>query len=389
MVRGGYGWYYSDPATANAVQNASVSPPSTQWPTFTGNIGVPNLTWNGPAGEPPSSIFKTLTFGLLTGPEQKILNPYTQQWSLGVEHEFGANVGITLEYLGSKTTHLLQSWDNNFTTPSAAPLQARLPYPQWGRIFGFASGANANYNSWIASADKRFEHGLSFIASYTYGKALASQGANYTAGYVGELQNPLDRNAMYGPTVDDITNRFTASYIYELPFGPGKTLGNNLKGFTGKLVGGWSLAGITTAETGFPLTPSIPASSNCNDSVYPNLCLPDRIGNPMIGGNGVNSPRFNVAAFTWPTKEGLPPQFGNAALSLLRSNGLQNWDFSLLKNTQITERYTLEFRAEFFNGFNIPNFGAPAVGLTSSTFGRTTTTSTAPREIQFALKFYW
>lgn len=387
VIRGGYGWYYSDPATANAIQNASVSPPSTQWPTFVGNVGQPNLTWNGPSNELPSEIFKSLTFGLLTGPEQHILNPYTQQWSLGVEHELRGNVGISLEYLGSKTTHLLQSWDNNFTTPSAAPLQPRLPYPKWGRIFGFASGANANYNSLIASADKRFGHGLSFVAAYTYGKALARQGADYASGYIGELQNPLDRNAMYGPTADDITHRFTVSYIYQLPFGAGMPFGSGLKGVAGKLAGGWSVAGITTAETGFPVTPSIP-SSNCNDSVMPNLCLPDRIGGPMIGGNGVNSPRFDVSAFTWPSKEGLPPQFGNSALGLLRSNGSENWDLSLLKDTRITERFNLEFRAEFFNAFNIPSFGSPSSSLTSPLFGRTTSADSG-RETQFALKLYW
>lgn len=387
VIRGGYGWFYSDLASANLVQNASVSPPSTQWPTFVGNIGVPNLTWNGNVGEPPSSMFKTLTFGLLTGPEPNILTPYTQQWSLGVEHEFSTNVGITVEYLGSKSTHLPQLWDYNSTTPSAAPLQARLPYPKWGRVFGFASGANANYNSLIASADKRFGHGLSFIASYTYAKALGGQGGDYASGYIGEVQNPLDRNAMYGPTADDVTHRFTVSYIYQLPFGPGKPVGGNLKGFAGKLLGGWSFAGITSAETGFPITPSIPAS-NCNASVAPNPCLPDRIGNPMIGGTGVDSPRFNVAAFTWPSKEGAPPRFGNAAPGLLRSNGLQDWDFSLLKDTHITERFRLEFRAEFFNGFNIANFGSPSASLTSPLFGRTTSASDG-REIQFALKLYW
>lgn len=388
VIRGGYGWYYSEPQMTNLVQNASVAPPATQWPTFVGNIGTPNLTWNGPVGEDPTSIYNGLTFGLLTSPEQKLLNPYTQQYSLGVEHEFGANTGITLEYMGSKSTHLLQSWDYNATTPSAAPLVPRLPYPKWGRIFGFASGANANYNSLIVSADKRLGHGLSFIASYTYSKVLASQGANYVAGDIGQIQDPFNRNAMYGPTTDDITHRFTISYIYQLPFGSGKAIGNSLTGLADKLVSGWSLAGITTAETGFPLTPTVPGSSNCNDSVYPNLCLPDVIGNPTLGGNGVDSPKYNAAAFTWPTKEGSPPRYGNAGVGLLRSNGSQNWDFSLLKDTKIKERYTLEFRSEFFNGFNHPNFGTPNGSPASPNFGRTTSAG-SPREIQFALKLYW
>lgn len=388
VLRGGYGWYYLEPQLTNVVQNASVAPPATQWPTFVGNIGVPNLTWNGQAGVNPNSIFDGLTFGLLTGPQQKILNAYTQQWSLGVEHELGANTGITVEYLGSKTTHLIQSWGNNATTPSAAPLTPRLPYPKWGRIFGFASGANANYNSLLASADKRFGHGISFIASYTYAKALASQGADFAAGDIGEVQNPFNRNAMYGPTIDDVTHRFTISYLYQLPFGHGKPFGNGLTGFAGKLASGWTFAGITTAETGFPITPTVPASSNCNDSVFPNLCFPDLIGNPNLGGNGVNSPKYNVSAFTWPTKEGLSPRYGNAGVGILRSNGSQIWDFSLIKNTKIAERYTLEFRSEFFNGFNHPNFGAPNASPVSPSFGRTTSAG-SPREIQFALKLYW
>lgn len=389
VIRGGYGWYYSTPQLENIVENATAMPPATQWPTLVGNLAVPNLTWNGPVGVSPSTFFQTADFGMLTSPEQTILTAYTQQYSLGVEHQMKGNVAITVEYLGSKTTHAIQSWDYNFTSPSAATLQPRLPYPEWGRIFGFASGANLNYNSLIASAQKRVGHGLSFVAAYTYGHELASQGANYTGGDTGELQNPLDRNSAYEPGIDDMTHRFTISYIYQLPFGTGKAFGHNLAGPADKLVSGWDFAGVTTAETGFPVNPSIP-SNNCNDSAYPDLCLANRVGNWNAGGDGVNTPKWNVKGFTWPSQVSpLVPALGNAAPLLMRTNGLQNWDFALTKNTSFLERYSFQFRAEFFNGFNHPNFGTPNATLTSSLFGRTTSTQGNPRLVQFGLKFLY
>jgi hypothetical protein len=368
-------------------------PPATQWPTIVANTTTPNVSYNGPAGVSPAAFFQTATFGILTGPETHIFNSYTQQWSLGVSHEVKGNIGLTLEYLGSKTTHAIEAWDYNYTNPTALPLQAQLPFPKWGRIFGFASGANLNYNSLIASAEKRFGHGLSFVSSYTYGHDLGSQGANATAGDTGQIANPFNRNADYGPAIDDMTHRFTISYIYQLPFGPGKAFGGNLAGPVGKIVGGWSFAGITTAETGFPIfAPSVPAN-NCNDSVYPDVCRPNRIGNWNLGGNGINRPKFNVSAFDWPalhvtSTTPLVPALGNAAPNLMRTNGLQDWDFSLHKDTSIKERYSVQFRAEFFNGFNHTNPGTPNSGPTNSTFGRTTSAG-SPRLVQFALKFLY
>ena len=389
VIRGGYGWFYSTPQLINVVQNATAMPPATQWPTVVANTTTPNESYNGPPGVSPSTFFSTATFGILTGPERHMLNSYTQQYSFGVSHEIKGNIGFTLEYLGSKTTHAIEAWDYNYTNPTPLPLQAQLPFPKWGRIFGFASGANLNYNSLIASAEKRFGHGLSFVTSYTYGHDLGSQGANATAGDTGQVANPFNRNLDYGPAIDDMANRFTVSYIYQLPFGTGKAFGSNLSSPVEKLVSGWSFAGITTAETAFPIfAPSVPAN-NCNDSVYPDVCRPNRIGNWKIGGNGINSAKFNVAAFDWPALHTpLVPALGNAAPNLMRGNGLQNWDLSLHKDTSIKERCSLEFRAEFFNGFNHTNPGTPNSSPTSTLFGRTTSAA-SPRLIQFGLKLVY
>jgi len=388
VVRGGYGWFFSTPAWMNVVQNSTVVPPTTQWPTVVGNTTTPNLNWNGVNGESEQQFFQTTTFGILTSSEPTILTAYTQQWSLGVEHEVKGNIGLTVQYLGSKTTHAIDAWDLNNTTPSTLPLTPRLPYPKWGRIFGFASGSNLNYNSLILQAEKRMGHGFSFVTAYTYARALGGQGGDYASGYIGEVANPNDRELNYGPTADAMRQRFTVSYMYQLPFGPGKAFGGNTSGAVSKIIGGWTFAGVTAADTGYPLMPSIP-SSNCNDSVYPNLCFPNRVGNWNLGGNGINSPRFNVNAFTWPSQTTpIVAALGNAAPNLMVNNGLTDFDFSLHKDTAFKERYSVQFRAEFFNGFNHTNPGTPNTSLTSSLFGRTTSAG-SPRLVQFGLKFIY
>lgn len=388
VVRGGYGWFYSSQQIVNLVQNSTIAPPSAEWPSLTGNLTVPNLTWNGPIGVNPADYLKTATLGVLTGDEQQYLTPYVQQWSLTIGQDLGKSTGLEITYLGSKTTHLEDQVDINQALPSSLPLQPRLPYPDWGRLYGYIFGSSANYEALLVSAEHRFAAGFTFKTSWTYGKAMAGYGGQDNGANGGYMQNYYDRTPETGPTVDDATHRFVASGVYELPVGPGKRFGGNVNGFVGKLIGGWEISGLTTLQTGLYLHSA--EVSGCNAS-HANDCRADLIGNPFLGGNGVNTPKYNIAAFDWPFNPAHAPEaprFGDAAPTLLYGDGLNDFDISLLKHTHFEERYDLEFRLEMFNAFNHPNFGPPDTSPQDPLFGRTFT-AFDPRQLQFGLKLYW
>ena len=292
--------------------------------------------------------------------------------------------------MGSKTTHLYNLFDYNATTPGVTALSTRVPYPQWGRIYGFSSGAGANYNALLLTAEKRMAQGLTFKASYTYSKALTTEGGIMASGITAAVQNPLNLSLENGPTSDDVPQRFVATFTYELPFGSGRPIAGGAHGFTGRLISGWTVNGIVTAEDGMFFSPTIGAQ-NCNNG-YQTTCRADVLSNPLLGGSGVNTPRWSVADFDWPDDTAKhpaeAPRLGNAGPNSLQGNGLENFDLSVRKDIPINERFRLEFRFESFNALNHTNFSNPTTSVDSPNFGRTFS-SASPRLNQLGMKLYW
>jgi hypothetical protein len=395
VVRAGYGWYYSGSQLTNLVQNATTGPPAQLWPTYAGSLTVPDLNYIGKVGQTAQDAFRTATFGVITGPEQQWLDAYTQQWSISVGHDLGKSFTLDVQYLGSKSTHIENLLDYNFAPPDPAPLQPRVINPKWGRINGFSSGAGANFNALLVTAEKRLASGLGFKASYTLGHAIGTGGGRVTSGNIGQVQNPYNMTLDRSNTADDQRQRFVSTVLYELPFGRGKRFGSGLGKAANLLVGGWEVAGITTFNTGFYGTPSISAS-NCN-SAFANPCRADLIANPYAGGSprgisGVDSPKYLLSSFDWPENPAHArqvPRYGSTTANSLLGNGINNWDLSLLKHFNLTERWYFEFRWETFNSFNHPSFASPSMGPQSASFGRTTSTQTDPRVNQLGLKLYF
>jgi hypothetical protein len=195
-----------------------------------------------------------------------------------------------------------------------------------------------------------------------------------------------------------VRNAAVIDAIYALPFGQGQALANGLQGWSGKLIGGWSVASIFTIQSGFPFTPQLSYNpSNNGDTrnpvrpfLNPNFTGPVVLGNP--------NQWFNPAAFIAPpSNSGF---YGNIGRNTYIGPGLATWDFSVLKDTAIRERLNLQFRAEIFNLLNRANFNTPNLivftpptatnptGL-SGTAGAITSTSTTSRQIQFGLKLLW
>ncbi len=390
VVRGGYGVFFSGPQLMNLVQNSVTGPPAQLWAGYTSNATRPTLTWAGDVNNPHGSL-ATAIFGVLTGPENNWLDGYTQQWSLSVSHELSKSTVLEVQYLGSKSTHLENSLDYNATQPGPGNVQTRIPWPKWNRVFGFNSSGAANYNALLVSAEKRMGKGLMFKTAYTWSKTLAKNGAR-SSGNVGQVQNPFNLRLNDGYSSDNIPHRFTANFLYELPFGRGRSFGRNMKKTVDALLGGWQFSGILTLHNGYHLVGPTIAAANCNSSPT-NVCRPDLLRNPLIGGNGLLTPRWDRDAFDWPLNTARhtaqAPRFGSAIMNLLRGNAVNSADLGIFKSFVFKESYRFEFRTEMFNAFNHTNFANPNGSVENPNFGRTFSTSVGPRTIQFALKFYW
>jgi len=239
--------------------------------------------------------------------------------------------------------------------------------------------------------------GLSYALNYTFSHGLANFGDNLTAGAF--PQNAYNYGAEMSNSNLDIRSRFVGNFIYDLPFGQGKRFLSN-PGAASRWLGGWQLNGIVTLQTGSPYSVTAP-----NDGLmgFTHSVYADCIGDPFSGAttdhNSYTTTGFliNPAAFAAPA----PGTFGTCAPRKFHGPGIQMVDLSLFKQFRFTERWQLQFRAEFFNAFNHPNFGNPSVDVSSpGSFGKVSNTLAPilgtdsggpgdPREIQLALKLYF
>jgi hypothetical protein len=241
----------------------------------------------------------------------------------------------------------------------------------------------------------RFSHGVSLRGVYTWSKVLDdgdSLNATTSANAPALTSNPFNLRADYGLGGFDVRRVAVISAIYELPFGHGRALANSLAGWGNALVGGWSVNSIVTLQDGFPFTPQLSYNpSNNGDTRNPVRPFrnPDFTGPVILG-----SPKqwFNPNAFLAPpANSGF---YGDLGRDTFIGPGLATWDFSVLKDTTIRERLSLQFRAEMFNLLNRANFNTPNLIVftpsgVSGTAGAITTTSTTSRQVQFGLKLIW
>ncbi len=277
VVRGGYGWYYSSAQWNNLAQNSTTAPPAQITSDLrTSDVKNPDLKYDGIVGQPLTPSVSTAPIGVITSLEGQMLDGYTQQWSMSVARTIGSNLVFEAQYLGSKSTHLEHVNEYNDTDgPGSTSVASRVHFPKWNRVLGFSSGATANYNALILNAEKRFSDGLSFRGSYTYGKAMGGNNSRAAQGNVSVPQFSRNLSLETGRTTDDVTQRFVASYNWELPVGRGRQFGSSMSAVLHAIVGDISLSGIVTAQTGLPYTPGI-STGNCNNG-FSNSCRPDMI----------------------------------------------------------------------------------------------------------------
>jgi hypothetical protein len=282
------------------------------------------------------------------------------------------------------------------TTRSTVPQGTRYipiasrPNPYVGAGFFWFTEGNSRYHALQVDLIRRLSQNLQFRVNYTWSKNLDLNSGLTIAQANNQGQMVLDRNDIHrdwGPSALNVAHQASISAHYELPFGRGKRWLNGGGALAQRVASGWQLNGITTLLSGFPFTPQIGSNrSGDGDTRNPDRpSLNPAFNGPIVLGNP--SQWFNPNAFILPAAG----TYGNLGRSVFNGPGLADVDLSLSKNTRLTERANLQFRAEFFNAFNHPNFGTPNATVFSGTSysgsaGLITTTANFSRQIQFGLK---
>ena len=383
VVRGGYGMTYFPDDTGFPfflVLNAPYSA-----------VYVPNpfsTTLNTPLQLPvagPTTPLAGAYYGVSTTQRKAA---YIHQFNLNIQEDFKGNV-LTLGYVGG-IGHRLQVEPNiNLAPPcnpavtTCAPLQNRRAYytemPNVAGITNIQNFGRTMYNSFQADVERRLSHGLVVNANYTMAHDLSDTVAYANAGGglegVGAVPSQIS-TLDYGNSDLDVRQRITAQIGYDLPFGSG------LHGAKGILEKGWQVNALNVWSTGEPFT-IVNATGQSNTGVGADGDRPDQIGSPKISNPGI-SEFFNIDAY-----QAQPfGTIGNVAKNSLYGPHFRHLDVSAFKTFDVVNNLKLQFRAEFFNLTNTPNFAEPDGALGDATFGTISSTqgNSNPREIQFALK---
>ncbi len=378
LLRSGYGIYY-DSGTLIENETLYFNPPYFQLNLFfTRPPNFLTLTDPFPLGRGFSPLPSPVTL------DRHYRTGYAQQWSFGLQRELSTGWVAEVNYVGSKGTHLVMKRNLNQPVPGAGDINARRPVPGFSDILLVSADASSIYHALQARVEKRYATGLSLLAVYTYSKSLDNSSSFLESkGDDNTPQNSSNIPAERGRSNFDLRHRFSGSFIYDLPSGPVHH-GLSRNPWIGAFVQGWQLSGILTFQTGRPFTPRL-STDNSNTGNVGGFFAHDRPN--VVGSPTLEAPAperfFNTAAFAIPQRY----TFGNAGRNILTGPGLSNLDLALLKNIRLRGEQTLQFRTEFFNFFNHPNFKLPESFVdNAATFGRVLAAEPA-RQIQFGLKY--
>jgi hypothetical protein len=386
VVRASYGRFFDNWA-AILQQTGNYASPS--WPdaalfqAVSLNAAAPTVTAENPAGvlsAAPAATPFTVMQGWDVDP--KIKNPYADEWNFGVQYELTPDTVITTNYVGSHGSRLgLGRLANTAMTPGPGDPTERQPFPYIVPQYFDQSIGRSNYNSLQFTLDKHFSNGLTYLVAYTWSKSIDISCSGWFGAEGCSTQNPYDIDADRSVSGFDMTHLLSVSWVYELPFGTAKRFKTGAKALD-YLIKGWEFNGITRFSSGVPYTVGISGDiANTGNSGYERLNL---VGNPTPSDQSPNH-WLNTAAFAVPASY----TFGNLGRNTLRTDWFKNFDLSVFRKFPITEAKSLEFRAEFFNAFNTPTWGAPVSDYSNANFGVITSTASTERQIQFGLKLYF
>ncbi|MGA3293329.1 MAG: carboxypeptidase regulatory-like domain-containing protein [Candidatus Acidiferrales bacterium] len=399
-IRAGFGIFH-EPLAARTYLNAYSQDPPSQTVVLTS--GVPAL-FPHPAACTPTPACLNPPFGTVYGIDYRSnVSPYAMQYNLTIQRDLGHSMVASLGYVGSQGVHLYSQ--RNYNTPAvvggpstctspSCTFTGPIPNPNFLGLDDTAPTSHSTYNGLVGSLNRQISRNLQGQVSYTYSRCIddgsASSGVEQSAFEITDVYNQrYDR----GPCAFNITQALRVNSVYTLPF-----RGN-------RLVSGWQVSEILSAATGFPvnvLNGLTPQQANTGGLTGDR---PDYSGaagcHPYQILDQINYTQRSVQWFN-PACYVPQPAFtlGNVGRDSLNGPGLLDLDFSIIKQTKITEKLNAEFRAEFFNIINHTNLGQPANAVfastpgsittrsdfTSATAGLITAASTTSRQIQFALK---
>jgi hypothetical protein len=408
VLRAAYGIFYDPYYTGQGgpLQSPNSAPPYLQTPQVSFPMVASFADPFGGVNEFNGGFAHPMTLLTL---DKNLRLPYAQDWNLTVEKSLGGDWLLEVGYVGTKGTKLPRFIEGNpavfipgqstkdnadqrrlYSGCTTDPASPPCNFSSVGLIAGIA---NSGYNALEMSLKKRFSHGLSFLASYTLSKTLddvssfniTGSASQSVAGENDLAQDPFDLAAEHGRSMFDARHRLVLSYQWSLPFW------KHPDNWYEHVLGDWQVNGITTLMSGTPFTVYDSADVSFQGGA-PEISgfsssRPNLIGDPN-SGHRTTAEWFNKSAFQRlsPVPNGPTQLFGNEGRNVVQGPGYQEWDFSALKNIPIRESKSLQFRAEFFNVFNHPNFRLPNSDISSPNFGRITE-ALAGRQVQLALKF--
>ena len=424
VIRGGYGIMYdrADASTLNQTTQAEVpyavpvggAGQANNQASFARPFQPATLGWGAPRS---ANLVTGNTSNLyLLALDENLSTPQTQKWNLEVQQQLRKGLTVVIGYAGAHSVHLLSLREingpqlasagnpvNGFTSSTVKNASLRVPY------LGIATNGlnleqtqgSAKYNGLQIVLSEQASFGLHVQAAYKFSKLLSNQGSISSGGGNGPLgrinmnsNEPSNSRQQYGRSGSVAPQRLAVNYGWEFPW--------KISGTKGKLLSGWGVSGVTIVQTGTPMT----ISDSRGGTIYGNAGVSRAQFCPGMGAGNVAtfggikqrlSAYFNTSVFadTQATSGSatcaLPvigdgTGYGNSSVGIVLGPGQLNSDISLSKATIIKES-KVEFRAEFFNAFNHPQFQTPNSSVTDRSFGQITSTSVNPRLIQFALKY--
>ena len=421
VIRGGAGIFYDRVGADRFVHSVEQGNPYAVTLDYGGPAAFGFTLANPFPAVPVVGTFSQRWANLTTGANSALNAPFmassihtptVRQYNMTFQYEFASRWVLEAGYVGSSGINLtdynhvaynmayLASPShpiNGITTNTAANAALRVPYLgyQPTGLQGTAYDLTESYNSLQVTVRKQLSHGLTMQAAYTWSKSLTNSLVN-----TANSNDPTNLAQQYGPAYFNRPQRLVVNYGWDLPFG-------KHTGVVGKILEGWNLSGVTTIQGGAPMTiidtrggsaygastgggiqSGFSRATICPGMTYADITTPGGIEQRLTNF-------FNKAAFCAPptVANGTGTDWGNSGAGIILGPGQFNFDTALLKNTRITENKMLQFRAEFFNLFNHPQFNSPNFGnptlpsVGTANFGYITSTSVNPRVIQLGLKF--
>lgn len=367
VVRGGFGILYETLLQANSVELVENNAPFS-------SSAITRLPVPFAASGPSRTL---LDLAALAAPSRSLgavgsfRNPYTMQFSLGIQHRLASNWMLEIGYAGARGVRL-PVYRNGNQVPlesltaaqrgligaaasagqdTTALLQPLRPYPQFDNITLSENIASSVYHSGQVRLTRRFHSGLLLDASYTFAKSI-DNASDFNSGDASEqVLNAYDLRRQRAVSSFDVPHRFTASVQYAVPV-PG-----SLSGMARTALSGWTLNGLITLQSGQPFTPYLPLFDPFRNEAFNR---PDVVGDPNAGvPEGM---AFNPAAFAAPARG----TFGNAGRNIVRGDGYQSFDLSVFRTFRLGDRLSLQLRGEWMNAFNTVNYQGPVTDLTAT-----------------------